>query len=361
MEEKTKHFERPTTNRPPSLFNLTFWAVFVGLIAGFGGYLVANYFLPANSVNYFNSSNTPTDIKINLEQPLTNFAKKQSANVAGVYKAVQPIAAVGEPVFSQADFLGSAIVVTSDGWLMTTNQVVKNSQAKVVLGDRIYDIVDLKEDKFSGVVFIKIDGNLLSPVNFQFTDDAKVGETLFSNIDIPTSIDHAFYVSTLSSNHFILNKYLSTDSIDYYLKIADSKASMGAPYFNMNGELLGLVYKIGEDSLLIPAEYLKQAIKNLLNGTERVIAGISYLDMENNSGFNRKGVLIYNPGQTALTYNLPGQKAGLKVNDQLVAVNNDIITSTRSLTSILQNYRPGDQVIIKVLRDNQEIDINLSL
>lgn len=361
MEEKVKHFERPTTNRPPSLFNLTFWAVFVGLVAGFGGYLAASYFLPSNPINYLNSANIPTDIKINLDQPLTNLAKKQAASVAGIYKPVQPIAALGQPIFSQADFLGSAVVVTSDGWLMSTNQVVKSNQDKVVLGDKIYDIVEIKEDKFSGAVFVKIDGNMLSPINFQFTDNVKVGEALFSNVDIPTNIDPAFYVSSVTSDRFALSKYLSTDSIDYYIKIADEKAGMGAPYFNTNGELLGLVYKSGEDSLLIPAEYLREAIKHLLNSTGRVMPGINYVDLENNSGFIKKGVLVYNPQLTAVVYNLPAFKAGIKSGDQIVAINNDIVSNTRSLTSILQNYRPGDTVVVKVLRDDQEMDIEMTL
>lgn len=361
MEEKYKHFVRPTTQRPPSMFNLTIWTILVGLVAGFGGYLLANYILPTSSANYFNINNPNRDIKVNIEQPLVNIGEKNQKSIAGVYKKIKAIPAVGQVLFSQEDFLGSAVVVTSDGWLMTTNQVATDNELSIVLGNKIYSVEKLTEDKFSGLVFLKINDNSLQPVNFQLTDDIKIGEKLFTSIDVPNAYSHYFATTYLSNTHYSPDKYLFTDTIDYYIKISDTNSKVASPYFNLTGNLLGLSYDVNDEILLIPSEYIKQAVKNLLNNTERFKLGLRYIDMENNSGFDRKGVLVYHPQYAAVTYNSSAYKAGLKVGDQIVAINNDVVSNYRSLTSILQNYRPGDVVIIKILREGVEQDIEVSL
>lgn len=361
MEERYKHFERPTTQRPPSMFNLTIWTILVGLVAGFGGYLLANYILPSNSSNYFNINNPDREIKVAIEQPLVNIGEKNQKSVAGIYKQQKALSAVGQALFSKEDFLGSAVVVTSDGWLMTTDQVATDIGLSVVLADKIYQVEKLTKDEFSGLVFLKINDNSLQPVNFQLTDDIKIGEKLFTSIDIPNAYNHYFATTYLSNNHYSPSKYLFTDTIDYYIKISDINLEAASPYFNLTGDLLGLSYNVEDEILLIPSEYIKQAVKNLLNNTERFKLGIRYVDMENNSGFDRKGSLVYNPQTVPVVYNSPAYKAGIKLGDQIVAINNDIISNHRSLTSILQNYRPGDVVIIKILREGIEQDIEISL
>ena len=109
IEDRHEHFARPTTTRPPSMFNLTIWVILVGFIAGFGGYLLANYILPSDNSNYFNINNPKNDIKINIEQPLTNIGDKHQKSIAGVYRPVKAVLAVGQSLFSKGDFLGSAV------------------------------------------------------------------------------------------------------------------------------------------------------------------------------------------------------------------------------------------------------------
>ncbi|MBT4516710.1 MAG: serine protease [Candidatus Komeilibacteria bacterium] len=362
MEEKHKHFARPTSQRPPSMFNLTLWTILVGLIAGFGGYLLANYILPSDSANYFNISNPNRDIKVSIEQPLTNFGDDHQKSIAGIYKILRAVSpSVGQPLFSADNFLGSAVVVTSDGWLMTTNQVVANNQVSVILGDKVYEVEELLEDEFSSTVFLKINEASLQPVDFQLIDDIKVGEKLFTMVDVANSYDHLFATTYLSNAHYSSDKYLYTDVVDYYVKITGENLDSGAPYFNLDGNLIGLSYIMSDETVLLPSEYLRQAVKHLLNDTERPRLGIRYVDMENNSGFERKGSLVYNPQYAAVVYNSPAYKAGIKSGDQIVAINNDIVSSYRTLTAVLQSYRLGDKVLIKILRKGVEQDIEVSL
>lgn len=361
MEERYQHFERPTTTRPPSIFNLTLWVILVGSVAGLGGYLLANYVLPTNGVNYLNINNLGRDVKISIDQPLVDIANKQRQSIAGVYKKLEPVSDLGQVIFSQDDFLGTATVVTSDGWLITTDQVANNKNVSVVLEDKIYVVKDFKKDEFSGVVFLKIDDNFLQPVNFQLTDSLKIGEKLFTSIDVPNSKDHSFHTTYLSNSHYSPDRYLFTDSMDYYIKISDQIDSPAAAYFNLNGDLIGLSYNVDDQYFLAPAEYIRQSVKHLLNNTQRPKIGIRYIDMQNNSGFDRRGALVYNPQYAAVVYNSLAYKAGIVSGDQIISVNNDTVSDYRTLTSILQNYRIGDTVVVRILRNSTEKDISITL
>jgi serine protease Do len=364
MEERQKHFARPTTHRPPSLFNLTIWTIIIGVLAGLGGYLLAKNTWPVSDVDYLGLLNTENEIKINLEQPLVNLANKYQNSVAGVYKDVVASPSIGQKFFGDQDFLGSAVVVTSDGWLMTTDQVVQDVTPKVILIDEIYDIQEIVFDEFTGVAFIKIEANFIQPIDFQLTDSFKTGERVFTNIDIANSVNHAFYTTFLTNSHYVNNQYLDTDKVDYFMQISDSLEDINitsAPFLNVDGDLLGVIYEVDQEKILVPAEYLKQAVKHLLNNTDRPTLGVRYIDMENNSGFIRKGNLIFHPTLRAVAYNSTGAEAGLKAGDQIVAINNDLVSDSRTMTSIIQDYRIGDTVTLKIQRNGLEQDIAIEL
>lgn len=363
MEERNKHFERPTAYRPPSLFSLVILAAVIGLLAGAVGYLVVQSSDLSTNTDHLSYPDA-NRLKINIDQPLVNLARKYQQSIAGIYRPVAAVGGLEKALFSDKDYLGGATVITSDGWLISTDQVIKNDLAVVVLGDHVYKIEELRRDEFMGVVFIKIDASFLQPIDFQLTNKLEVGERLFTNIDLPQSIEHAFYVDYLVHDHYIKDSFLSTDQIDYYLQLNNLTLQnnvLAAPYFNVKGDVLGISYNLVDESVLLPAEYLKQAVKHLLDNTERVTLGIRYVDLENNSGFLRKGHIIYHPQLPAIEYNSVGFKAGLRLADQIVAVNSDVVSAQKTLTSILQNYRLGDKVIIRILRNEVEQDIEVEL
>lgn len=361
---RPKHFERPTTEKPPALFSLIILTSIIGVLTGGAGFWLVQS-LAGNQLISTNFNNLDNKLSVNVEQPMTNLAEKYSPSVAGVYKKTAKLADLKNHIFSSTDYLGAATVITSDGWLMTTDQVLKNTEALVALGDNIYAIEEFKSDVFTGLNFIKINANFLSPIDFQLASDIKIGEKLFTNVDLPNVASHAFYTSYLSNNRYVVDKILSTDKVDYYLKTDANLTAdlnlLAVPYFNTQGDVLGVAYKQEKDLVLIPAEYLKQAVKHLLDKTKRVAFGLRYVDLENNSGFLAKGNVVYSQPLVAVEPNSVAFRAGFKTGDQIVAVNNDVISSHQSLTAILQNYRVGDKVMIRVLRNQVEQDIEVQL
>ena len=366
MEERKSHFERPTSQRPPSLLNIILIVILVAFVAGLAGAFFGKMLFFPDQSSSFNFGTTPEGIRISIDQPLAHLVNKNQKSIAGVYKIGMPVSGLGKELFSPEDYLGSATVVTSDGWLLSTDQVIKDNSERIVLNSKIYAIEETKKDQFSNVVFIKINADNLSPINFQLTDNINIGEKLFSHLDLASSLEHSLQLSFLQSSYYYPEKYLYSDKIDYYLQIGHFNAlparALGAPFFNLNGYLLGVAYRLpNQEIVLLPSQYLRQAVRNLLNDVSRPKFGLRYVDMSNNSGFEQKGNIVFHPQLRAVESNSVAAKAGLRVGDIIVAINNDAISSVRSLTSIIQNYRPGDKVIIKILRNNIEMDLEATL
>ena len=118
---------------------------------------------------------------------------------------------------------------------------------------------------------------------------------------------------------------------------------------------------MSDSELLLPAEYLRQGVRNLLNDSLRPSLGINYLDLENNNGFDRLGALVFHPSLRAVEFGSPAAEAGVLAGDHIVAVNGTVITDQRSLTAIVQSYKIGDTITLQILRDGIEEDIELIL
>ena len=66
-------------------------------------------------------------------------------------------------------------------------------------------------------------------------------------------------------------------------------------------------------------------------------------------------------GEPAVTAGSAAEKAGLKENDIILEFNGEKITANNSLSKVIQEYNPGDKVVLKVFRDNKELLTEVTL
>jgi S1-C subfamily serine protease len=126
--------------------------------------------------------------------------------------------------------------------------------------------------------------------------------------------------------------------------------SSGGPICNNRGEVLGVSYlnfvDIGRSVLGIPGECFLQARDELLRHGKRVTAPKAWL-----------GVLSYTLREHVVIAGVmpggPGEKAGLKQGDVVLAVDGSDISERRALYELLLKHRPGDEISFTVLRNNQ--------
>jgi len=54
-------------------------------------------------------------------------------------------------------------------------------------------------------------------------------------------------------------------------------------------------------------------------------------------------------------------KFGLKTGDTILSIGNEVVNNYKNLSEIISDYKPGDEVVLKVLRDKKEMELKLKL
>jgi serine protease Do len=138
--------------------------------------------------------------------------------------------------------LGSGVVVSEDGFIITNNHVIDNADdIKVTMynGDELQAEI-VGTDPASDIAVLKVEGNGFRTVPLGNSDNLRVGEIVFA-IGSPLSADFANTVSmgivsasgrsTVGLNQF--ENYIQTDA-------AINPGNSGGPLINVDGELVGI-------------------------------------------------------------------------------------------------------------------------
>ncbi|MDP2586686.1 MAG: S1C family serine protease [Candidatus Komeilibacteria bacterium] len=305
--------------------------------------------------------------------------------IVGFY-AVKKDAGAGilESLYLEKDFLGSGLVVTSDGWLLAPKSIAGGNNYAVVLSDKkVYQPDKVIEDEFSGLVLVHIAAQNLSPVKFASlnsilpTDSLLTARYSIQNHGsdlLKTSIQKFSYHDQAKPADFLL----STDKIDHYLKIAKDMPGVynGAVLLNGKNEVAGLLFNSGRDliNLAVPSYYLRSAVNNFLVNSEKVMRsrlGASYVGLSESLGLSAevnedrvKGAVLLGDAKRsimAVAENSPAAKAGLKAGDIILKVNNEDIDESNSLTKLIQDYKSGQEITLLISRQGKESEVRVVL
>ncbi len=305
------------------------------------------------------------------------------SQLVGFYKS-KKAGGILDSIYLEKDFLGSGIVVTSDGWLLTHQSVITDEDYVIVTNNK-ETFVPTKEviDEFSGTVLIKIAKEGLAPARFAEVNNLSATNVLLStrysiqnhgSDIIKTSLQKFSYHDQSKGEDFLL----STEAIDHYLKVANQFEDVynGAALINDKNEVVGVLFNSGRDliDLAIPAYYLKSATNNFLVNSQEIIRsdlGVYYIDLSESIGLSTEvtegringAVLLGNAAKNILAVETESvaAEAGLKAGDIVIKVNGEDIDEKNSLTKLIQDYTPGQEVSLMIVRAGEEMEIKVVL
>jgi len=174
---------------------------------------------------------------------------------------------------------------------------------------------------------------------------------------------------TASGGSFVetLEDVIQTDA-------AINKGNSGGPLLNLKGEVIGINTAMAVDAqsigFAIPINKAKKDIEQVKTIGKIVypFLGIRYvlINEEIKQEYDLTidyGALIIDggPGNPAIWPGSSADKAGLEQGDIVLEFNNERITFENSLAKIIMKYNPGDEVILKILRDEQKIEVEVIL
>ncbi len=273
--------------------------------------------------------------------------------------------------------LGSGILVSSNGYILTNNHVVdKASKLKVELSDgRDFSGKVVGTDPQTDVAVVKIEASDLPTLPFANSDAARVGDLCFA-IGNPFGQDHTVTMGIVSAKN--RNLGATATSIESFIQTDASinPGNSGGALINSRGELIGMNTMIltggssfgGEGGSVgigfaVPSNLAKQVMDQIeKNG--KVSRGYLGASLQNVDSENAPLLGLKDPHGALVgdvTGGGPGAKAGLKPGDVITAIDGKPITSTAQFIQTVDNFPPGTAITLTVKRGSRSQQIKLTL
>ncbi len=361
----TKVVEKTSNNKAPMIIMMVITLLLCTLSSYFTAKYVASKYSSEPTVIY---EAVPTNTVVYETADLSNVVSQIENSVVEVYtESVKYNAFYGEYVTSGA---GSGVVYTSDGYIITNNHVIDGAKTiRVTMHDGTdYSAVLIGKDADTDLAVIKIEATCLTPVLMGTSGSIKVGETCIA-IGNPLGTLGGTVTSGIIS---ALSREITVDGQKMTLLQTNTTinpGNSGGGLFDVSGNLIGIVNakysstEIEGIGFAIPVDVVKTICEDLMkNGrvTGRASIGIKATSIENDRmkayyGVSNYGVLI-----SEITLD-SAKQAGLRKNDLIIKLGDYEIASYNDLKDALTMYKAGDKVEIIVMRNNQEVSLNVVL
>lgn len=275
------------------------------------------------------------------------------------------------PAEPQQTGLGSGVIISTDGLIVTNNHVIDGAdKLEVTLNDnRNYTAAVVGADPVTDLALIKIDAPDLHVIPMGDSDSLHVGEWVLA-VGNPfgfTSTVTSGIVSAKARNISSTTGGAPNGSIEAYIQTdaAVNRGNSGGALVNLNGELVGINAAIYSQtgtyagcSFAIPTSIVQKVVADLKEfGTvQRAFLGITFAEVtpELISEKDLKGVTrgIY---VATVQDRSAAKEAGLKPGDVIMQINGVLVTSTATLQEVMARLSPGDKIEMSVVRDGKYI------
>ncbi len=256
--------------------------------------------------------------------------------------------------------LGSGVIITKDGYILTNNHVIEDADdVKVSIGEstKRYDAKVVGRDAFADLAVLKIEADNLTAAVIGDSEQLEVGDVVLA-IGNPFGVGQSVsrgIVSALSRGVGIgpIEDFIQTDA-------AINPGNSGGALLDTEGRLVGINTAILSRSggfagvgFAIPVNLARNIAEQIVNTgrVDRGFLGVAPQDLTEDlvSQFGtEKGALI-----SEVTEGSPAEKAGLKAGDVIVKIQGTAVRDSRQLLLTVGQFTPGTTVAVEYLRDGK--------
>jgi len=279
---------------------------------------------------------------------------------------------------------GSGIIISSDGYILTNNHVVSNTESastsafyqvseansiKVYLygdSETAYDAEIIGTDKETDLAVIKINKTGLTAAELGNSDNLKIGEWSMA-VGNPLGLASSISIGAVSA----INREVTDDDGTKYNLIqtdaAINSGNSGGALVNSKGQVIGInfmkISSVGVEgiSFAIPITPAIEVSNELIqyNKVRRPYLGISGTTVtEQIAKKYNLAIGVYVQEVDGFT---KAATAGLKGGDVIIAIDNKEIKTMTELTDYIKSKNIGDTVTLKINRNGEEIEITCEL
>ncbi|MFH0803818.1 MAG: trypsin-like peptidase domain-containing protein [Candidatus Tagabacteria bacterium] len=281
---------------------------------------------------------------------------------------------------------GTGFFISSDGLVATNKHVVEDKAAdyQIITNDgKKLSAKVLALDPFQDVAILKVEDGGSAGHNFVplgDSDNLKVGQTVIAignalgefqntvSVGVISGLHRSVIAGgTLGGGEEILQELIQTDA-------AINPGNSGGPLLDLNGKAIGIntAMALGAENVgfALPISLVKRDLADIkeTGKIQYAYLGVRYVLINAQMKEEKKlsvdyGALISkgSNGETAIMSSSPAEKMGLKEGDIILEFNGTKIAQNNTLSSVINRYRPGDKIALKILRGDNELNLQGTL
>lgn len=415
-EFNLKQLEAP--EKKPDSSNTNFIGAAIILVVGIFAGLIFGYYLYQDKTNNFlgqlnfpNTQNTSAfpkyEPQTTQEQKVIQAVKEASPSVVSIviskdvpvyqyqYPEINPLDPFGGLFYApqkvqtgtqkQEVGAGTGFIVSEDGLILTNKHVASDEKAEYTVTDingQEYSAKIVAVDPVQDLAVIKIQGGgTFKPLKLGDSSTVQVGQTTIAignalgqfqntvSVGVISGLGRTVVASGgLEGGTETLEDIIQTDA-------AINAGNSGGPLLNLNGEVIGVNTAVSESGqgigFAISINKAKRDIEQART-TGKIsypFLGIRYVIINSKIQKDKKlsvdyGALVQkgtSANQPAITAGSPAATAGLKEGDIILEFDGKKISRDNALSKIIADYSPGQTVALKVLRNGNEMSVNVIL
>lgn len=282
---------------------------------------------------------------------------------------------------------GSGFFVHPDGLILTNKHVVFDQDAEysvITQDEKEYQAKVLSRDPINDIAIIKIEAKSMPVLELGDSSKIDLGQSviaigtalgLFANSvskgivsGLSRKITASLGGSAENPETEELRGVIQTD-------VAINQGNSGGPLVNMSGQVIGIntaiIYGAQNIGFAIPVNWAKKDLEDILK-YGRVVKpyiGLRYVMLSEKAKEKYQlpvdyGALVvrdHMPQSMAVVPKSPAEKAGIKENDIILAINGEKLTSKNELADVIQKFEVGAEIELEYMRGDKSEKTKLKL
>ena len=260
---------------------------------------------------------------------------------------------------------GSGVVIAPDGYIVTNNHVIDQAdKIEIILSNnRKYEAKLVGTDPNTDIALLKIEDKDLPYLTFGDSDSLEVGQTVISVGNALSFLNSTVTKGIVSAKARDFHKYSESLSISSFIQTdaAMNSGCSGGGLLDLNANLIGINVAITPTqtnsfmgySYAVPSNIAKKVVSDIMKYgyVQRIVLGIkNYCDIDDeivkkNKLKKYKGCLVLDVVKDSVA-----DKAGIKKNDVIIALNDQLIESAARFYELALQCPPESLVKITIDR-----------
>jgi serine protease Do/serine protease DegQ len=275
---------------------------------------------------------------------------------------------------SKEEGLGSGVIVSSDGYILTNNHVVADADELTVItsDEKKYTAKVVGADPKTDIAVVKIDAVGLPAATFADSDKLRVGDVVFA-VGNPLGVGETVTMGIVSAKNRNVQILSDVQGYEDFIQTdaAINMGNSGGALVDAKGRFVGINSAIVSPSrgnigigFAVPVNMAATIMKSLIEtGTvTRGFMGVGAQPVtpEIAEQFHlpkdSKGVIVDD-----LTADGPAEKAGIKQGDVIVSVNGRPVDTQDDLRLTISEMAPGTTAMLDIFRDGKDMAVKVIL